>query len=404
MPDSAPATAGPATRAPGVVVSAQARGVPLRYGSNPPVLTDIDLEVVPGEALAVIGPNGAGKSTFILGLLGLTTLDAGDLRCWHRTRRSPQRVGFVPQTAGLDPDFPVTLDQVVMMGRYRKLGRAGPAAPIGMRCAPPCAASASEAQRRTRFGRLSGGQQQRGLLARALVSDPRLLVLDEPFNGLDQTNRDTLLQIVRELKTDGVAFVISTHDLDLARAVCDTVLLVNGTQIAVGPRDDVLTLENLELSSPATRSSSMSTPSWCRPTTATPERRLAIDFLFGPFALPFMAAAASRHARLRRRARAASVMVTLRSLQFVGDGLVHAVFPGIVIGFAMGARGPGAGWSHRGGPRGGRLHFPRPSALASDSAIAVVLTVMFGIGVIIVSHQSDYVGQLQDCCLADSSP
>lgn len=246
MPPASAVTPGTPTRAPGVVVSA--RDASFRYGSDAPVLSGIDLDVAPGEALAVIGPNGAGKSTFILGLLGLTTLDAGTLHVLGTDPAAARTsVGFVPQTAGLDPDFPVTLEQVVMMGRYRKLGLRWPGGTDRDAVRTALRRVGLEAQRRTRFGRLSGGQQQRGLLARALVSDPRLLVLDEPFNGLDQTNRDTLLQIVRELKADGVAFVISTHDLDLARAVCDTVLLVNGTQIAVGPRDDVLTLENLEL-------------------------------------------------------------------------------------------------------------------------------------------------------------
>jgi zinc/manganese transport system ATP-binding protein len=225
----------------------RARGAALRYGTNPPALREITLEVAAGEALAVIGPNGAGKSTLILGLLGLIGLAEGDLRVLGRTPAAARTsVGYVPQTAGLDPEFPVTLDQVVMMGRYRKLGWRWPGRADRAAVHAALDRVGLAAHHRTRFGRLSGGQQQRGLLARALVSSPRLLVLDEPFNGLDQTSRDTLLDIVRELKAEGVAFVISTHDLDLARAVCDSVLLVNGVQVAAGSRDDVLTLDNLE--------------------------------------------------------------------------------------------------------------------------------------------------------------
>jgi manganese/iron transport system ATP-binding protein len=97
-----------------------------------------------------------------------------------------------------------------------------------------------------RFGSLSGGQQQRGFLARALASEPGLLLLDEPFNGLDQPNRDALMETLRQLKAAGVAIIVTTHDLELAREVCDTVLFVNGRQIAFGPKDDVLTLANLQ--------------------------------------------------------------------------------------------------------------------------------------------------------------
>lgn len=243
------ATAGSPSREPAVAVrpAVSLRGAAFRYGSNPPALSDVTLDVAPGEALAVIGPNGAGKSTFILGLLGLTHLASGELRVLDRSPAAARTsVGYVPQTAGLDPEFPVTLDQVVMMGRYRKLGWRWPGRADRAAVHTALDRVGLSEQHRSRFGRLSGGQQQRGLLARALVSSPRLLVLDEPFNGLDQTSRDTLLDIVRELKADGVAFVISTHDLDLARAVCDSVLLVNGVQVAAGPRDEVLTLDNLE--------------------------------------------------------------------------------------------------------------------------------------------------------------
>ena len=93
---------------------------------------------------------------------------------------------------------------------------------------------------------MSGGQQQRGLLARALASAPRLLLLDEPFNGLDQANRDALVQTLRTLKQRGVAVLVSTHDLELAREVCDTVLLLNGRQVACGRTEDVLTLPNVQ--------------------------------------------------------------------------------------------------------------------------------------------------------------
>jgi manganese/iron transport system ATP-binding protein len=99
---------------------------------------------------------------------------------------------------------------------------------------------------RSRFGELSGGQQQRGLLARAIASGPRLLLLDEPFNGLDQKNRDALIRTLQRLKSDGVAVLVSTHDLELARAVCDGALLLNGTQVAFGPLAEVLTLGNVQ--------------------------------------------------------------------------------------------------------------------------------------------------------------
>jgi manganese/iron transport system ATP-binding protein len=244
MPDTAVTTPGSLIE-PGVAVRAE--NAAFRYGSDAPVATGVSVTVHAGEALALIGPNGAGKSTVILGLLGLTTLHDGTLRVLGSSPAAARgSIGYVPQSLSLDPQFPVSLEQVVGMGRYRRLRWRWPGRDDRLAVRQALRKVGLEASRRTRFGMLSGGQQQRGLLARALVADPSLMVLDEPFNGLDQTNRDALLAIVRELKGSGVAFVISTHDLDLAREVCDSVLLINTEQIAVGPTTEVLTLENLE--------------------------------------------------------------------------------------------------------------------------------------------------------------
>lgn len=212
------------------------------YG-NTPALTEVNISVKPGDAMALIGPNGSGKSTLLKGVLGLIPLVEGSMG-FGKTADS---AGYLPQTEHIDPEFPVTLKQVVMMGRYRKLGLLrfpGKADRAAVRSAIAAVGLTNVAHKR--FGSLSGGQQQRGFLARALASEPGLLLLDEPFNGLDQPNRDALLQTIRELKKAGVAIIVTTHDLDLAREVCDTVLFVNGRQIAFGPKDEVLTLANLQ--------------------------------------------------------------------------------------------------------------------------------------------------------------
>jgi len=218
-------------------------------------VSGLDLDIMPGEAVARIGPNGAGKSTLLKGILGLVPHTAGMIEFGTREADGALRathapngmVGFLPQSADLDPDFPISVEQVVMQGRYRGLGLLrwpGRADRTAVRSALETVGLTELAKRP--FGELSGGQRQRGLLARALASDPRLLLLDEPFNGLDQPNRDALIETIRTLKTCGVAVLVSTHDLDLARRVCDSVVLVNGTQLASGPVDEVLTLGNVQ--------------------------------------------------------------------------------------------------------------------------------------------------------------
>jgi len=211
-------------------------------------VSGLDLDIAPGEAVALIGPNGAGKSTLLNGVLGLVPLTAGTMQLAGDDEHARNgMIGFLPQSTELDGDFPISLEQVVMQGRYRRLGLfRWPGRADREAVSAALAAVGLTELARLPFGELSGGQRQRGLLARALAAQPSLLLLDEPFNGLDQANRDALIETIRRLKAQGVSILVSTHDLELARVVCDRVVLVNGTQLAFGPVDEVLTLGNVQ--------------------------------------------------------------------------------------------------------------------------------------------------------------
>lgn len=211
-----------------------AKDLALGY-SGVPAAWDITLDVQAGEGLALIGPNGSGKTTLLRAVLGDVRILSGTLEVGAST------IGYVPQNNDLDPTFPVSAREVVTMGLYGELG-------WGSRPGRAHRARVEEALERVgmaerasmRFGRLSGGQRQRILVARALVARPQLILMDEPFNGLDQPNRDALVRILTDLKNDGVGVVVSTHDLVLAREVCEQVALLAGRQIAFGPRQEVL--------------------------------------------------------------------------------------------------------------------------------------------------------------------
>ena len=208
--------------------------------TSSPVLTGVTGTVLPGEALALIGPNGSGKTTLLRGLLGMVRIIAGSLRVnGAAPGRAPRgSIGYVPQVADLDPSFPVTVLDVVLMGTYSRLGllrRPGRAERRRCREALDSVGLSELASRH--FGTLSGGQRQRVLVARCIAAEPRLILLDEPFNGLDQPNRNALLDIIARLKGRGIGVVVSTHDLVLARQTCEKAALLAGRQIAFGHQD-----------------------------------------------------------------------------------------------------------------------------------------------------------------------
>src|SRR5262249_37155067 len=171
-----------------------------------------------GSALALIGPNGAGKTTLIKAVLGLVPLSAGRIEVLGTSPQAARaRVAYVPQADALDQQFPVSVLQVVLMGRYREIGWVRRPGKADRAVARDALAEVGLADRaRDRFGVLSGGQRQRVLLARAVAQEARLLLLDEPFNGVDATTTDALLAVLHRLRRAGVAVVMSTHDLPVA--------------------------------------------------------------------------------------------------------------------------------------------------------------------------------------------
>jgi manganese/iron transport system ATP-binding protein len=207
----------------------------------------VDGTVRPGEAVAVVGPNGAGKSTLLKGVLGLVPVVGGRIEVLGRSpARARREVAYVPQADTLDADFPVTAGQVVLMGRYREVGWVRRPGAADRRIAADALAAVGLADRAgARFGTLSGGQRQRVLLARAIAQQPRLLLLDEPFNGVDAVSQEALLAALAERRAGGAAVLVSTHDLALAQELCGQVILLNRRQVAFGPTAGTLAPELL---------------------------------------------------------------------------------------------------------------------------------------------------------------
>jgi ABC-type Mn2+/Zn2+ transport system ATPase subunit len=216
----------------------EADGLAVGYG-GPPVVAEVAFALEVGERLALLGPNGGGKTTIMRALLG-------ELRPLAGTLRVGASCGSVPQTERSRLDYPVSALEVATMGAlsrlswWRRPGRADREAALEALARVGLEGLAEET-----FGELSGGQRQRVLIARALVQDARVLLMDEPFTGLDRPAAERLEELIAALAGEGHGIVIATHDLEQARR-WDSVLCVNRRQIAVGPPEQTLDREVLE--------------------------------------------------------------------------------------------------------------------------------------------------------------
>lgn len=214
-----------------------------------PVLWDVDLNVPEGVLMSIVGPNGAGKTTLIKAMLDLVNTAAGRVRIYGKPY-SKQRslVGYVPQRGSVDWDFPTSVMDVVMMGRYGALGwikRPGREEMEMALRALEKVGMAGYAERQ--ISQLSGGQQQRVFLARALVQDAMIYLMDEPFQGVDATTERAIVTLLQELRAAGKTVVVVHHDLQTVPEYFDWTTLLNVRLIASGPVDTVFTEENLRL-------------------------------------------------------------------------------------------------------------------------------------------------------------
>jgi manganese/zinc/iron transport system ATP- binding protein len=214
-----------------------------------PVLWDVDLAVPSGVLMAIVGPNGAGKSTLIKAVLGLLKPAAGEVLIHGRPyAEQRQLVAYVPQRGSVDWDFPTSVLDVVQMGRYGSLGwfrRAGRRERELALAALEQVDMAELADRQ--ISQLSGGQQQRVFLARALVQDARVYLMDEPFQGVDAKTERAIVTVLQALRADGRTVVAVHHALQTVPEYFDWVLLLNVRRIAAGPVADVFNDENLRI-------------------------------------------------------------------------------------------------------------------------------------------------------------
>ncbi|WP_417693838.1 manganese/iron ABC transporter ATP-binding protein [Roseibium sp.] len=227
-----------------------ARDVTVSYRNGVTALRHASFAVPKGAIAALVGVNGAGKSTLFKSLMGFLPLTGGEISILGRSVSAALKAGivaYVPQAEEVDWSFPVLVEDVVMMGRYGHMGF------LRIPSAKDKAAVHAALSRvnmldyaKRQIGELSGGQRKRVFLARALAQEGEVILLDEPFTGVDVQTEEAIVTLLRELRDEGKVMLVSTHNLGSVPEFCDQTILVKGTVLAFGPTSEIFTRANLE--------------------------------------------------------------------------------------------------------------------------------------------------------------
>ncbi len=226
------------------------RDLTVAYPNGNTALENVGFDLGPGTICGLVGINGSGKSTLFKAIMGFVTPRQGAVTISGldvRTALKRNLVAYVPQAEDVDWNFPVLVEDVVMMGRYGYMGPLRwPSADDHRKVDAALARVGLAALRTRQIGELSGGQKKRVFLARALAQEGQVILLDEPFTGVDVKTEDGIVDLLKALRADGHLMLVSTHNLGSVPQFCDQVVLLQKTVLAAGPTEDVFTEANLQ--------------------------------------------------------------------------------------------------------------------------------------------------------------
>jgi manganese/iron transport system ATP-binding protein len=226
------------------------RGATVTYRNGHTALRDANFQIPTGTITALVGVNGSGKSTLFKAIMGFVRLARGEISILGQpvdVALKKNLVAYVPQSEDVDWNFPVLVEDVVMMGRYGHMGMMRIAKPADHEAVSSALARVSMSDfRKRQIGELSGGQRKRVFLARALAQDGRVILLDEPFTGVDVKTEDAIVKLLRALRDEGRVMLVSTHNLGSVPEFCDRTVLIKGTVLAYGATMETFTQANLE--------------------------------------------------------------------------------------------------------------------------------------------------------------
>ncbi len=233
-----------------LTASLAVHNVTVTYPNGNAALRDVSFTLGPGSICALVGINGSGKSTLFKAIMGFLTPQNGDVHLAGLPAREALRrnvVAYVPQSEDVDWNFPVLVEDVVMMGRYGHMGFLRRASGKDHeKVSEALERVGMSAYRHRQIGELSGGQKKRVFLARSLAQEGRIILLDEPFTGVDVKTETAIVALLQELRAAGHLILVSTHNLGSVPDFCDQVVLLNKTILAAGPTEETFTQANLE--------------------------------------------------------------------------------------------------------------------------------------------------------------
>ena len=217
------------------------KNLTVAYGENI-ALEDLNLDIEVGSLMALVGPNGAGKSTLIKTILKFLKQITGEIKINAKT------LAYVPQRNSVDWDFPTTLFDVVEMGCYGRVGLFKRVSKEEKQKVLKAIEQVGMLEFKDRqISELSGGQQQRAFIARALVQEADIYLMDEPFQGVDSTTEKSIVEILKQLKAEGKTIIVVHHDLQTVPAYFESVALINKAVIVSGKVSEVFTSENIDV-------------------------------------------------------------------------------------------------------------------------------------------------------------
>ncbi|MDR6228164.1 ABC-type Mn2+/Zn2+ transport system ATPase subunit/ABC-type Mn2+/Zn2+ transport system permease subunit [Pseudomonas sp. SORGH_AS199] len=359
-------------------------GVGVTYRNGHTALRDASLVVPGGSITALVGVNGSGKSTLFKAIMGFVPLRTGqvrvdDLPVAQALKRN--LVAYVPQSEDVDWDFPVRVEDVVLMGRYGRMNFLRLARAADHQAVDAALARVGLTELRKRqIGELSGGQKKRVFLARALAQDSRVILLDEPFTGVDATSERAIIELLQALRGEGRSMLVSTHDLASIERFCDRTVLLDRTVLAQGPTAEVFTPGKS-----GTHLWRRAAPVRGGPGGAAAPGACLMEGLLEPLAYGYMRNALGAAALVGGLCAFLSAFLMLKGWSLIGDALSHAVVPGVAGAYLLGLPLALGAFLAGGAAAGAMLGLRQYTRLKEDVIIGLIFSAFFGGGLFLVS-------------------